>query len=147
MGWVITQNWITQVVSSLGFRTVWHRQLFMKCWYNLEYLWEFCWLFVCHFLCQILLIPPGQNVSIPLHQNASILFVSNIYNRNMGIFWDRKLSMKSWHNLESLWVMPIFLVWLFGPKLFWYHNSSTTFTIFTSTSTRISNIIFSHSIF
>ena len=36
----MTQNWVNQVVSSLGsienkdFGTVWYKQLFMKSWYN-----------------------------------------------------------------------------------------------------------------
>ena len=43
-GWVMTQNWVSQVVSSLGIcrqvwkmgisETVWHRKVLMESWYK-----------------------------------------------------------------------------------------------------------------
>ena len=29
-GWLMTQNWVSQIVNSFGFVTVCHRKLFMK---------------------------------------------------------------------------------------------------------------------
>ena len=72
------------------------------------------------FWAQNILIPPDQNVSIPLDQNVLVLLVSNTYNRNIQTFSYRKLCMKTWYSSKYLWILSIFLVWYFGPKLFRY---------------------------
>ena len=119
----MTQNWVSQVLSNLGsmwnvdFGTVWHRNVFMKSWYNSKSLCEYFWFFVCDFLCQTL---PDQYVSIPSDQNVSILLVRIICNRNIGTFWHRKLCMKTWYSLRFLWTLPSFLVWNVGPIMSQY---------------------------
>ena len=98
----MTQYWVSQVVTSLGFVTVWDRKFQIKNFCNSKNLCEYCCFFVFDFLCQTVPIPPDQNMLIPLDQNVSILLVSNLYNENIGTFWYRKLCRKPWYSLESL---------------------------------------------
>ena len=63
-------------------------------------------------------MPSGLNVSIPQDQHVSILFVSNIHIENIRTVWHRKLCMKTWYSLRSLWILSIFLVYFFWPKMF-----------------------------
>ena len=59
--------------------------------------------------------------SIPLDQMHRF-FVSNICNGNIPALWDRKSCLKSWYSSKSLRILSVFLVWFFGPKMFWYYQ-------------------------
>ena len=59
-----------------------------------------------------------------LNQNASVLFVNNIYIRNIRTVCHRKLYIKTWYSLKSLWILLILSVWFFEPKLFQYLHTS-----------------------
>ena len=98
----MTQYWVSQVVTSLGFVTVWDRKFQIKNCCNSKNLCEYCCFFVFDFLRQTVSIPPDQNMLIPLDQNVSILLVSTLYNENIGTVWYRKLCRKPWYSLEPL---------------------------------------------
>ena len=114
LGLVITQNWVSQVVSSLGgifnrnINTVGHGKVWIKSWYNSKHLYEYCWIFLCDFWSQTVLILPDQNVWI--------LLICNMCNRNIETFWHRKLCMKRWYGSKSLWILPLFFYDVLGPK-------------------------------
>ena len=59
-------------------------------------------------------------VWIPPDQKVLIIFVSNMYDANIGTFWHRKLYMKIWYSSKPLWILLIFLVWVFGRRLSQY---------------------------
>ena len=62
---------------------------------------------------QNVLMPPNQNLMIPLDQNVLIVFVSNMYNGIIRIFWHQKPCMK------NLWIfvdIDKFFVWFFVPN-------------------------------
>ena len=71
-------------------------------WYSYKNLCEYYWSFLCNFWTQTVMILPDQNLSTTLNQNVLILLVSNMYNKNMGTVWGRKLSTKSWYSKKSL---------------------------------------------
>ena len=115
------------------FRTVWHKKVRMKNWYNSKHLCEYCQFLVCDFLCRNILLHPEQNLLIHLDQNVSIIFGSNIYNENFGTFRQRKVCMKICYSSKSLWILLIFLVHIFVPKMFQYPQL-TYFCAFTTKS-------------
>ena len=40
--------------------------------------------------------------------------------KNIRTVWHRKLYMKTWYSSKSVWISSVFLVWLFGAKIFQY---------------------------
>ena len=52
-----------------------------------------------------------------------------IYNRNIIIFCHTKLCIKTWYSSNSFWILSIFLVWFYGPKMFWDPTLYTTANI------------------
>ena len=70
-------------------------------------------LFCMIFWVQNVLIPPGQNFSLPLDQNVLLHLVSKRYNGNIQTFWHRNVYIKSWYSSKSLW---IFLYDILGAK-------------------------------
>ena len=55
-------------------------------------------------------------------QNKSTLLVSNMHNGNIETFWHRKLYIKTWYSLKSLWILLSFLVWFLKAKNSRYHQ-------------------------
>ena len=80
----------------------------MKTSYNAKNIGNFVDFSCMIFWAQNVLIPPDQNLSIPLDQIVLILLVSNINNGNIRTFWHRKLCMKTWYSSKSFWILSKF---------------------------------------
>ena len=119
-GWVMKQNWVSQIMRRLGsMEIIWSilRQFgtktYLKSWYNSKNVVNIAdFLFV-----QTVQIPPDWNVLILADQNVSILLAKNMYNENVKIFWHRKLCMKNCYSSKYFSILLIFLWWIFEPKM------------------------------
>ena len=128
----MTQNQVSQVVSILGIRSMYHVRV--EC--DVEsYAWRVgiiqksLWIllgFLCDIGTQTVSIPPHQNMSMPLGQNPSILVISNIHSWNNGTFWHKKLCMKTWYSSKSLWMLSIFLGCFLDPSCSYTSNSQAS---------------------
>ena len=61
----------------------------MKTWYNQKIFVNFVDFSCMMFWAKNVLIPPDQNLSMPVDQNVLILLVSSIYNENIWILWHK----------------------------------------------------------
>ena len=56
----------------------------------------------------------------PFFLKAISIIATNI--STISIFWHRTLCMKTWCSQNLFWILLLFLVWFFRPKLCWYHQ-------------------------
>ena len=80
--------------------TVWHRKLCIKSWSYSKNFVNVVDFSCMNFWAKTVPILPNQSLLIPLNQNMSIVFVSNMYNGNVGTFWHIRLGMKTWYSSD-----------------------------------------------
>ena len=120
----MTQNWTSQVVSSLGngnFRTFLAQKIMDD---NLVKLKFFANIINFLFVTFYVKLSCYLQIKIGWYPDTKMclffLLGSNMFNGNMETFWQRKLYIKTWYSSKHLRILLIFLMWFFGSKMFWY---------------------------